>query len=476
MKTTIFKKLFMVYGLTIIIGFGVLALLLLQLFNQYFIDSKKALMLEQGSRISEEIISSLYTGQVDQERLTGDLQMLDNLLSARIWITDDSGIIVGVSGDSEQKYLGKSVESAEMSKLAAEGSYFAIGYFDDMLDNKSLTAGYPIFVGSDFRGGMFIHAPLTEIGRTFREIYRITVLSILFSCLVAYGILYFQIRKISQPLSQISHAAKEIAGGEFEKRLEIRTGDEIEELGNSFNHMAESLERIEEKRRNLIANISHDIRSPITSISGFAEGIVDGTIPPDKEHDYLCKILTESRRLMKITNNLLDLNNIQEGRMVPAIGTVDLSEAMRRAILSFERQITAKALNVTLRFDEEGIRIRTDPDMLERILLNLMDNAVKFTPEGGNIVASASESGDHVVVSVMNDGVSVSEEQLRMMWERFHKGDSSRGEDRNGFGLGLAIVREMISLLDEKIWVESGDGQIRFSFTMKKFDTAGDRR
>ncbi len=468
MKGTIFRKLFVVYGLAIIIGFGILALLLLQQFNQYFIDSKKTVMLEQGSRISQEIAQSFYTGQIDRDRLMSDLEILDKLLSARIWLVDDGGLIVGVSGANEEKHLGQSVEEEQMAELAKGKAFFQTGYFGEKLETKSLTAGYPIFAGNVFEGGIFIHAPLTEIGRTFNEIYRITVAAILISCLIAYVILFFQIRKISRPLREISIASKEIAGGQFQKRLAIKTGDEIEELGSSFNHMAESLEKIEERRKNLIANISHDIRSPITSISGFAEGILDGTIPVEKQMVYLEKILSESRRLIKITSNLLDLNNMQEGRTIPVRSSFDINEMIRRAVLSFERQITEKALNVTLRFDSESIPVYTDPDMMERILVNLLDNAVKFTQERGNIAVSTSSGEERAIVEIRNDGAAFSDDQLLMLWERFHKGDASRGEDRNGFGLGLAIVRELAAILEERVWAEKSGEEISFFMTVNK--------
>ncbi len=468
MKKTIFKKLFLTYGITIIIGFGILAILLLQLFNQYFVDSKKALMLEQGGKISQEIAAGLNTGQVNSQQLSNDLQILDKVLNARIWLVDREGAIIGVSDTNEEEYLGQTIGESQLAEIHQGKSYFQTGTFDNKLQEKSLTVGYPIFAGNIFEGGLFIHAPLTEIGRTFKDIYAMTVAAILLSCMIAYIILYFQIRKISRPLQEISAAAKEIAGGAFEKRLNIRTGDEIEMLGESFNHMAGSLENIEENRRNLVANISHDIRSPITAISGFAEGILDGTIRPEMQAGYLEKILSESKRLMKITDNLLDLNNLQEGHLVPDMQDFDVNEMIRRTILSFERQITGKKLNVNLVFSDDATFVYSDPTLLSRILTNIMENAVKFTPIHGNITVKADGTGERAVVSVLNDGVDLDSKQLDAIWERFHKGDASRGVDRNGFGLGLAIVKQMAALLEERVWASSGENQVKFSFTVKR--------
>ncbi len=468
MKKSIFRRLFLTYGITITIGFGILALLLMQLFNQYFIESKKQVLIEQGQKISREIVMGLYTGQINQASLTENLKTLDSLLNARIWLVDSEGYIVGVSGSSEEAYLGQQIQKNQLAELYKGENFFQLGNFGGKLKEQALTAGYPIFLDNVFKGGLFIHAPLPEVQKTFRDIYAIAIGAILMSCLLAYILLYFQIRKISRPLAEISGAAKEIAGGEFQKRLSINTGDEIEELAISFNNMAESLERIEENRRNLVANISHDIRSPITSISGFASGILDGTIPPEKHELYLNKVLIESRRLSKITSNLLELSNMQQGQLVANKQTFDLSEAIRRSIISFEQQITEKKLNIEVHLLGETISVLSDAALLERILINLLDNAVKFTPEGGQIRINTIDQDGKIQVEILNDGVSINKDDLKKIWERFHKADSSRGEYRSGFGLGLAIVREIIGLLDEKIWAESGQDFLKIIFTLER--------
>jgi signal transduction histidine kinase len=468
MKNSLFKRLFLTYGITIIIGFGVLAVLLLQMFNQYFIDSKKQVMIEQGQKINQEIVIGLYTGQIDSQRLTDDLQVLDKLLDARIWLVDGQGSIIGVSGVNEEKYLGQQIGSEELQKLAIGKTYFETGNFGGKLEAKALTAAYPIFIGGSFKGGLYIHAPLTEVEKSFKGIYTITLGAILLSMLLAYVILYFQVRKIAGPLAEISAAAREIAGGEFQKRLSIKTSDEIEDLSNSFNHMAESLEKIEENRRNLIANISHDIRSPITSISGFAEGILDGTIPPEKHREYLEKVRSESKRLIKITNNLLELSKMQQGELQPIKENFELHEMIRRSILSFERQITSKSLSVTLHFFDEAAVVYSDAGFIERILLNLIENAVKFTPDNRAISIRTTEKAGKIIVEILNEGVTIDEVQLAKIWERFHKGDVSRGEHKSGFGLGLAIVRQMIQLLDERIEAESREDQVKFTLSIQK--------
>ncbi|MDD4504500.1 MAG: HAMP domain-containing protein, partial [Clostridiaceae bacterium] len=262
MKNSIQKKLFITYGIAIIIGFAILALALLRIFDQYFIENRKELLYEQGKKVAREAAEVLYLGNPSSKSLINDLQVLEKFLDAHIWVVNNEGTVVAVSGSNEERLLGKKLSEAKLNNLAKGDSIEERGNFGGMLSKPSLTVGYPVFVNNKFSGGVLVHASLLEIQENFKEVYRLTLWAILISVAVAYGILYIQIRRISNPLREISEAAKVIAGGEFQKRLDINTGDEIEELGRSFNNMAESLEKIEENRRNLIANISHDLRSP----------------------------------------------------------------------------------------------------------------------------------------------------------------------------------------------------------------------
>lgn len=468
MKKSIFKRLFITYGITITIGFGILSLMLLKLFDQYFIENKKQLLLDHGRKITKEVAVGVYLGNLNEMQLKNDLHILDQFLNARIWIINQEGVIFGVSDPKEEQYLGERIAEAKLRSLSKGNSIMERGNFDGKLLEPSLTVGYPIFVNERFKGCVLVHASLSEVQKTSREMFRSTMWAILLSVLIAYVVLYFQIRRISRPLKEISEAAKTIAGGEFQKRLKINTQDEIEELSTSFNHMAESLEKIEENRRNLVANISHDLRSPMTSIRGFVEGILDGTIPEDKHGHYLKIVQEESKRLIKITNDLLELSNMQQGKIEIRKSTFELNEVIRRALIAFEKRISEKQLDVSLVIHEEKTHVVSDQILLERVLSNLLDNAVKFTPQGGQLNIRTWEENDHILLEMMNTGTAIDSEELKRIWERFHKGDSSRGEYRTGFGLGLAIVKEIISKLEERIRVESGKDFVKFIFSIKK--------
>jgi len=468
MKNSIQKRLFITYGIAIIIGFGILALALLKIFDQYFIEDRKELLYEQGKKVAREAASVLYLENPNSRSLADDLQILDKFLNAHIWVVDSDGTIVAVSGSNEERVLGRNIDEGELNKLAGGQSIEEQGDFGGKLSEPSLTVGYPVFVNNMFAGGVLVHASLMDIQKNFKEIYRLTLWAILISVAVAYGILYIQIRRISDPLKEISEAAKVIAGGEFQKRLDIKTGDEVEELGRSFNNMADSLEKIEENRRNFVANISHDLRSPMTSIRGFIEGIIDGTIPEDMREHYLNIVLDESKRLIAITNELLELNNMQQGKMEIRKDAFELNETIRRKLIAYEKGITDKKLNVTFSMYEEKSFVLSDQGLIERVLSNLIDNAVKFTPEKGSIEIKTLSQGNSIVTEIKNTGENINPEELNKVWERFHKGDASRGIYKGGYGLGLAIVKEIISQLGEKVWVSGDEGFISFTFTIEK--------
>ena len=468
MKRGIFKKLFITYGITIIISFGILALLLLKLFSQYFIDNKKDLLLEYGRKVTQEVALVMYTGKLDRNTLNEDLKILDKFLEARIWIVDGEGVIFGVSNSNEKGYLGQKIDGVKLRELYRGRSIVESGTFSGKFRDKVLTAGYPIFYKDKFMGAVLVHADLPEAQKTFRDVYSMTIIAIIISGIIAYSVLYIQIKRISNPLREISKAAKIISGGEFQKRLEINTRDEIEELAKSFNYMAESLEKIEENRRDLIANISHDLRSPMTSIKGFIAGILDGTIPKDKHNHYLEIVSTESERLIKMTNEILELNSIQRDNVEVNKVKFELNELLRRKLINFETQILKKELDVLLDLYDENSYVYADKSMIERVVTNLIDNAIKFTDKEGKVSIKTREESNKVLVEVKNTVKDIDTQEIKRIWERFHKGDITRGKYKTGFGLGLAIVKEMISLQDESIWVESEDSYIKFAFTLEK--------
>nr|WP_283243704.1 HAMP domain-containing sensor histidine kinase [Feifania hominis] len=261
-----------------------------------------------------------------------------------------------------------------------------------------------------------------------------------------------------KPLKEMSRAAKSFAKGNFNTRVAVRGSDEIAELAVAFNNMATSLASLEELRTGFIANVSHDLRTPMTTISGFIDGILDGTIPREDESHYLTVVSNEIKRLSKLVHTLLELSKIESGQIEYHPVRFDICESMRKLLLSFEQSINNKRLQVELSLCEERFEVVADEDAIARVMYNLIDNAIKFSYPDGVLTLSITR-GDkndrNVYVSVKNTGVGIPESDLPYVFERFYKSDKSRGLDKTGSGLGLYIVKSIIDRHGGRITVKS---------------------
>ncbi len=295
------------------------------------------------------------------------------------------------------------------------------------------------------------------------------VMSTLWLMLAALIAVYFITERLVSPLRAMSRAAKAFAAGQFDVRVEVSGNDEVAELADAFNNMASSLQHSEETRRLFLANVSHDLRTPMTTISGFIDSILDGAIPHDKIPHYLGVIASEVRRLSRLVSSLLDITKIQAGERKFNKAPFDICEMAREIVISSEQRLEEKKLNVEFDADRDNMYINADHDAIHQVLYNLCDNAIKFSKEEGNYVISIKEIGSKVEISVYNEGDGITESDLPYVFDRFYKSDRSRGLDKTGVGLGLYISRTIIEAHNEKIKAESEYGKwCRFTFTMPK--------
>ncbi|MCX7904950.1 MAG: HAMP domain-containing histidine kinase, partial [Caloramator sp.] len=311
-------------------------------------------------------------------------------------------------------------------------------------------------INGHIQSGVFLHTPLTEVKSTLKTVYFViwmsAFLAIFISAIIIY---YFSDRILIKPLNEINNTAKSIAKGEFNKRVEIESHDEIGDLADSFNYMADSLQNLENMRRSFIANISHELRSPMTSINGFITGIIDGTIPNEKWVYYLNIVHDEIKRLMRLINDILDLARLESGEFSINIGVFDLNELIRQRIIKFEEKINKKNINVNVKLIEKRLKVKGDRDRVDQVLTNLIDNAIKFVNDGGVIEIKTEIKDKKILVHIYNNGPAIPKEEIKYIWERFHKVDKAR-QKGGGTGLGLSIVRQIINQHGETIWVESG--------------------
>jgi len=289
--------------------------------------------------------------------------------------------------------------------------------------------------------------------------------------LISITLVYLSASRITKPLKKMANAARLIAKGETVQKLDIKSKDEVGELAANFNYMAAELQNHENIRREFLANISHELRTPMTSIKGFVEGILDGTIPKEKEKVYLTIVKDEISRMSRLVNDLLDLSKIEAGELKLVMKKVNINELIRRCIIKMESLIEKKSINIEFIFEEEDAIVSADPDAIERVVINLLHNAVKFTPIGGKIEVGTYRQKGKIYVSIKDNGIGIDEKDIDMIWKRFYKSDKSRSQDRKGTGLGLAIVKNLISEHKQDIWVKSQLGKgTEFIFTLDSID------
>ncbi len=270
-----------------------------------------------------------------------------------------------------------------------------------------------------------------------------------------------------QPIREMAQATRRYAEGDFDIRMkDYGRGDEIGELAASFNNMAESLQQTERQRREFIANISHELKTPMTTIAGYTDGILDGTIPPESERQYLQIISDESRRLSRLVRRMLDVSQLQAMDPLRNGSHFDICESMRRVLISMEKKITDRNLDVEADIPEAPILVLGDNDMITQVIYNLLENATKFGRAGSTLYLGVAVIDGKARVTVRNLGETIPAEELPLLFERFHKSDKSRSEDKDGVGLGLYIVKTILEQHKEKINVTSEDGVTTFSFSL----------
>lgn len=389
------------------------------------------------------------------------------------FVTDPSGIIVTCCDMSPLcEHLGHAVSESVIKEISVSGLFQSLSTtFDGILEQESIAVGLPVKStdGSLILGYIFVDIVESNIlssWSTFLGIILIVFVGI-FVALLIFSFWYS--RHMTRPLDDIAAASRMFARGDFSKRVN-QTEDPSTEMGaliDSFNKMADSLESSEKRSAEFISNISHELRTPMTTISGFADGILDGTIPKEEEEKYLISIRDETRRLARLVREMLDASRAKTNSGDRSRRTVfDLNELVLQTLLSFESRATQKNLDVDPQIPEQSVMVTADKDGITRVIYNLLDNAIKFSHDGGCITLKLYKDGEKAFVSVKDQGETIPPEDLPYIFDRFHKSDHSRSIDKDGVGLGLSLVKTILNNHDEDIAVKSENGETEFVFTL----------
>ena len=423
----------------------------------------------QSKVISDSVLSYLKGKENSkQNELKDCISFVGNSMDVDILITDNIGYVYEVSSDKfiENKYTNIGVSQKNMDKLK---SGLAIEHGGrEIMKTSPHTYLKPIFQDSYFRGIIVMITSEQSIRSGLKHVYEIVWLSAIVAVIVAAIIIYYFAKKIIiNPLNEINIAARRLARGDVGKRVNITSNDEIGELAHSFNVMAESIEESDKNRRDFISNVSHELRSPITSIKGFVAGILDGVIPKDKENYYLNIVYDEIRRLSRLVIDLLDISAMEEGKFKLNMVEFDINILIKQCIAKFDGKIRNKGVNVEVTFGREHEFVYADRDRLIQVLTNIIDNAMKYSNDNGNIKITTNDKGSKVYVSVFNNGPLLKDEELARIWDRFYKSDKAR-TNKDSTGLGLPIVRLILAQHGEDIWVNNEQDGVRFTFTISK--------
>ena len=461
MFRSIFSKQFVLHFSALIFSFCMVALALSMAFNQYFINQRAALLEEQGRRISTILVrNSTRSINLFQalRMINNEINVLHEYLNASCIITDSEFRIIRATTDVSA-FEDTLLPAGDELTAVLEGRVVTVqGKLGGLFSEQVLTVGYPVIINERVIGSVLMSSSMPELQRNISDMIQITVACLLLSAAVAFALIFIFSRTISKPLTEMNEAAKIIAQGNFERRIGVNSRDEVGQLAESFNYMAESLFLQDKLRQDFISNISHDLRTPLTSMRGFLLAILDGTVPLEKQDYYLRIVLDETERLSKLTHDIIDINKIHDREVGLDKSVFDINSLIRKVVLMLESRVLQKRINLDLSFAHEENQVYADYEKIQRVIYNLLDNALKFTGENGAIGVETSVEGRQVIISVKDNGPGIPEEEQKRVFERFYKADASRGEDRKGSGLGLAIVQSFVKAHGKSVRLNSREG------------------
>ena len=412
------------------------------------------------------IQSSFYSGYV------ASLALISN---AHIIVANPDGeILYATDGSSFYTYENNYLPQALVDQVMDSGSYSGMTNLDGIYPERRYLTALPVAAELDrvtvVRGLVLVAVDATKLSGMWLDTATIFFFSAVVVLLISVVVSTLTSAHQTRPLNEMADAARKFGQGEFDVRV---TGyedrcDEVSALAEAFNSMANSLEKVESQRSEFIANVSHELKTPMTTIAGFAEGILDGTIPPERERESLEIIVSETRRLSRLVRRMLDLSRLNAlvENSITAQETFDLTELMSRVLISLETKINDRHLDVEVQMPEEKLMVWGEPDSVTQVCYNLLDNAAKFAAAGTAITVQIVKKDGKAVTTIRNLGATIPPDELPLLFERFHKADSSRSMDREGVGLGLYIVKTILGNLKESITVTSEDGVTQFQFTL----------
>ncbi|GEQ23175.1 two-component sensor histidine kinase [Clostridium butyricum] len=487
-KKNLFNKLLGTYALVTLLSIVIVSIFFYIFFSQYYFNVKEQQLLTQGTEISN--ILSPYIKNKEIEKVNELVDNFNKINISHMWIVDKSNTII--SGKTSQSHeLSHADELTHADELCPNSNQVERALKGEVVYNKGiikfvnepvLSVALPIYVGDKVEAAIFVCNPLSDIINSIMQTFKIVIIAGVIAIFISVFVSYFISMSIAKPIKEITEISLEMSKGNFSKKAKVYSSDEIGKLTEAFNYMMVTLDKtmgdledeknkmikLEKMQRQFVANASHEIRTPLTSVRGYVEAILDGVVnDKEQERKHLGIILKETLRMHRLVNSLLDLSRIESRQIKINRKDLNISEVINSTVMKFKPIIEDQELQLVVDIPKGLPIVIGDEDLIDQVITNYITNAVRFTSAGGSITVKAEQNENEVYVHVIDTGIGISSEELTKVWGRFYKINESRQLSKEGAGLGLSLVKEIIELLGGRTWAESelGKGSI-FSFSL----------
>lgn len=467
MKSTLYLKFIFIY---IIFGFLSLftaATLTENLVRTPIFNRVSNSMYREATMVATSYLPGYFSGELQESDTQMILSGIETQLDAAVWFVSRDGNMIASAHSGEYPSAPDTIKDFDPAESGSDRSQ--TGDYHGYFDNDVITVTVPVTYGYFPKGYLMIHQYTTVVDTMTDILMRGVYITFIVIFLLSFIILLAFHFLVYRPLHKITEAATQYASGNLEYEIPVTTEDEMGYLSASLNYMSSQLRDMEDYQKKFVANVSHDFRSPLTSIKGYVEAMTDGTIPPELHEKYLKIILFETERLTDLTHDLLTLNEFDTNHLLLNREVFDIHEMIKHVAASFEGVCTQKKISIELVFATKHLNVNADKRKIQQVLYNLLDNAIKFSDPDSIITIETTDRGEKVYTAVKDNGIGIPRAALGKIWERFYKSDLSRGKDKKGTGLGLAIVKEAVQAHGENITVVSTEGVgTEFHFHFRK--------
>ena len=474
----LYVKIYLRLLLVLVFSVAVLMGVFFYQIHVYSEEETRGILRRDAERIASsiDVYFELYGVPVDM--ISDSVRSVAENSGAEVLIVNTEGdVLFKANKDEFHDYFSTytyvpdrtNIGRAIVDRVVTEGEYAGSDALSDYYPGQVFTVGVPVrsYTGERIYGVVLLSTGEAFLTTIASDLGAMALISLALTLAVSLFLTYFTTSRVVKPINEMCRTVTAFSRGNFESRVEIRGQDEIAELGKAFNEMALNLEKTENIRQEFVTNITHELKTPMTTISGFVDGILDGTIPKERQDEYLRVVSAETRRLSRMISQTLLASKLTTGEKEIEKKPFDLAETMRRTFLGFEQLVEAKKLSCEIEIPESAVTVMADHDSIVQVLYNLIDNAVKYSFQGGKLRLTLKKTGDKARVEVFNTGRGVSAKALPFIFDRYYKADTSRGIDRESFGLGLYIVKTILNRHGESIAAESEEGvYCQFTFAL----------